>query len=127
MVEVTQADREAAADVLDEVCSLIEHNGIGQVADLIRDGEYDEHPCVQRIAAHRIAERERCARVNCEALKAQMEAQADDTTPSSIQREKGLVWLEGWFDMKAALRAIGEPGLVELAGTAKYAQHGREG
>ena len=63
MVEVTQADREAAADVLDEVCSLIEHNGIGQAADLIRDGEYDEHPCVQRIAAHRIAERERCARV----------------------------------------------------------------
>lgn len=63
MVEVTQADREAAADVLDEVCSLIDHNGIGQVADLIRDGEYDEHPCVQRIAAHRLAERERCARV----------------------------------------------------------------
>jgi hypothetical protein len=30
-------------------------------------------------------------------LISQMEAQADDDTPSSIQREKGLVWLEGWF------------------------------
>ena len=102
MVEVTQADREATADVLDEVCSFTDHNGIGQVADLIRDGDYDEHPCVQRIAAHRIAERERCAWVNYDALKAQMEAQADDTTPSSIHRGKGLVWLEGWFDLSAA-------------------------
>ena len=38
-------------------------------------------------------------------LEAQMEAQADDTTPSSIQRAKGLVWLEGWFDLSAAVRS----------------------
>ncbi len=35
--------REAAADVLDEISELLSHDGIGQVADLIRDGEYDEH------------------------------------------------------------------------------------
>lgn len=32
----------------------------------------------------------------------QMEMQADDTTPSSIQRDKGLTWLEGWFDLDSA-------------------------
>lgn len=38
-----------------------------------------------------------------EALQAQMEEQSDDITPSSVQRDKGLVWLEGWFDISAAL------------------------
>jgi len=40
------------------------------------------------------------------ALNLQMEAQADDLTPSSVQREKGLFWLEGWFDLKAAIAAL---------------------
>lgn len=38
-----------------------------------------------------------------EALLKQMDEQADDNTPSSIQRDRGLVWLEGWFDLAAAL------------------------
>lgn len=55
MVEVTQEDRDAAADILDEISSLTQDDGIGQVADLIRDGEYDEHDTVQRTARHRQA------------------------------------------------------------------------
>lgn len=50
-VVVTQSARIGAADLLDELSSLLDHNGIGQVADLIRDGEYDEHEAVQAIAA----------------------------------------------------------------------------
>ena len=59
-VTVEQCDRDAAADILDEIASLTQNDGIGQVADLIRDGEYDEHDTVLRVARHRIAERERC-------------------------------------------------------------------
>jgi len=59
MVEVTQADRKAAADILDVISSLLDHVGIGQVADLIRDGEYDEHDVMPIIARHRIAERDK--------------------------------------------------------------------
>lgn len=40
---VTQEARKAAADLLDEVSSLLGDTGIGQVAVLIRDGKYDEH------------------------------------------------------------------------------------
>ena len=29
----------------------------------------------------------------------------DENLPSSIARERGLVWLEGWFDLSAALSA----------------------
>lgn len=44
------------------------------------------------------------------ALAAQMDAQtdADCMVPSSIQRGKGLVWLEGWFDLAAAMPAASE-------------------
>ena len=52
---LTQDDRDAAADILDEISSLTQDDGIGQVADLIRDGEYDEHDTVQRTARHRQA------------------------------------------------------------------------
>ena len=52
---MTQEDRNAAADILDEISSLTQNDGIGQVADLIRDGEYDEHDTVQRTARHRQA------------------------------------------------------------------------
>ena len=55
MVEVTQADRLLVADILDEVSDLLDHTGIGQVADLIRDGEYDEHDCVVIATHHRVA------------------------------------------------------------------------
>lgn len=58
MTDVTDADRKAAADMLDEISNLLDHNGIGQVADLIRDGEYDEHEATQAFARHR-AETER--------------------------------------------------------------------
>lgn len=59
MAEVLQCDRDAAADILDEIASLIQDDGIGQVADLIRDGEYDDHHTVAQVAAHREAERDR--------------------------------------------------------------------
>lgn len=52
-VIVTQEDREAAADVLDEISALLDHVGIGQVADLIRDGEYDEHDVMPYFSAFR--------------------------------------------------------------------------
>lgn len=42
-------------------------------------------------------------------LDRQMDQQADDTTPSSIQRDKGLIWLEGWFDIPAAIAALTTP------------------
>lgn len=54
-ITITDADREAAANLLDEVSNLLDHVGIGQVADLIRDGEYDEHEAVQAFARHRLA------------------------------------------------------------------------
>jgi len=54
-VAIEQCDRDAAADLLDEVSSLLDHVGIGQVADLIRDGEYDEHEATLAFARHRTA------------------------------------------------------------------------
>jgi hypothetical protein len=39
-----------------------------------------------------------------EALEKQIEGQ-DEMLPNSIARERGLVWLEGWFDLPAALGA----------------------
>lgn len=50
MIEITQAVRDAAADLLDELSSILDHNGIGQVADLIRDSEYDDHEAVKAFA-----------------------------------------------------------------------------
>ncbi len=50
-----------------------------------------------------------CERV-ARALTEQMECQADDTTPSSIQRNKGMVWLEGWFDIPAAIKQESDNG-----------------
>ena len=55
MVEVTREDRLLVADILDKVSDLLDHTGIGQVADLIRDGEYDEHDCVVIATHHRVA------------------------------------------------------------------------
>ncbi|WDA37821.1 hypothetical protein [Sphingobium sp. YC-XJ3] len=53
-VTVEQGDRLAAADLLDELSSLLDHVGIGQVADLIRDGEYDEHEATEAFARFRL-------------------------------------------------------------------------
>ena len=50
MIEITQAVRDAAADLLDELSSILDHNGIRQVADLIRDSEYDDHEAVKAFA-----------------------------------------------------------------------------
>ena len=52
---ITQADRDAAADLLHEVAGLVGHNGLGQVADLIRDGEYDDHVATETMYQHRIS------------------------------------------------------------------------
>ena len=41
-------------------------------------------------------------------LNEQMEAEQDEYTPSSVQRERGLIWLSGWFDLRAALAAVKE-------------------
>ena len=53
---------------------------------------------MEAYAAEKVAEAIR-------ALETQMEDQADDTTPSSIHRQNGKVWLEGWFDFPKALAA----------------------
>lgn len=45
------------------------------------------------------------AELLAKALQAQMDAQDDDSfnLPSSIHREQGRIWLEGWFDLNAAI------------------------
>lgn len=71
MTGVTQGDRDRAAGLLDEISALIDHVGIGQVADLIRDGEYDEHEATLAFAAHRIAAIEEQREEEAEALAVQ--------------------------------------------------------
>ena len=56
MVEVTHADRKAAARLVSKMGDTIR-------ALNITCGNLDDAPEVQAFAAHRIAERERCARV----------------------------------------------------------------
>lgn len=48
-------------------------------------------------------------------LQSQMERRADDDTPTSICREKGLIWLEGWFDIPAAINAMSGWRYIETA------------
>lgn len=62
-------------------------------------------------------------------LDRQMEAQADDTTPSSIQRQRGLVWLEGWFDLAAIIPIVADWQRERDAGIAlsKYDPRNRNG
>src|SRR3546814_20339960 len=54
-LRIEQCDRDAAADLLDELSGLLDHNGLGQVADLIRDGEYDDQEATSAFARHRLA------------------------------------------------------------------------
>ncbi len=51
-MKVSERARTAAADLLDELSNLLDHNGIGQVADLIRLGDYDEHAAVEAFARY---------------------------------------------------------------------------
>jgi hypothetical protein len=44
------------------------------------------------------------------ALNAQMENDEVQQLPSSLCRERGLVWLEGWFDLSAALSELPKTG-----------------
>lgn len=78
VVVVTQEARKAAADLLDEVSSLLGDTGIGQVADLIRDGEYDEHDATLAFARF---ERDILARSRSE---------AGGTIPADHPLAKGL-------------------------------------
>ena len=41
------------------------------------------------------------------ALLAQLMEDQDEGLPSSVARDRGLVWLDGWFDLRAALSAAG--------------------
>lgn len=88
-VTVTEADRTTAADVLDEISALLDHVGIGQVADLIRDGEYDEHDIMPYIAAHRHA-------AMLEGVRLGLEAGAGPLDDVGIEIEDALV-SEGIF------------------------------
>lgn len=60
MVEVTQADREAAADAY-HTCYEDVLNSAWM--DALIAGKHDDDPLVRAFAANRLAERERCARV----------------------------------------------------------------
>lgn len=86
MVEVTQADK----------------------AEAIRYWGNDNPPIELQaaFARHRIAVLEEAAASLRSNLLLQMEERDDDDTPSSIQRGKGLVWLDGWFDLAAAIRVL---------------------
>ena len=48
------------------------------------------------------------------ALQAQEEDETVQQLPSSMCRERGLVWLSGWFDLSAAISAIPIPATGEL-------------
>lgn len=87
----SQRAREAAANILDAVSSLLSHEGIGQVADLIRDGEYDEHEVTSIVAQFEAETLERAAKV-CEAraavYKSKQADKADDFENTLNEWEK---------------------------------------
>lgn len=62
---IVQVDRDAASDWFALTNSLgIDHTG-KRFEEALRDGSYDDdnHPLVQAFASHRLAERERCAKL----------------------------------------------------------------
>ena len=61
-----------------------------QIAELVAARPAPAEDAVERVAA---------------SLAQQMEEQ-DEHLPSSLARERGLVWLDGWFDLRAALAAM---------------------
>lgn len=54
---MTQADRDAAADC------VVATTGNSFGVQIMRDGVEDEHPLIQALARHRIAERDRCVAI----------------------------------------------------------------
>lgn len=78
--------------------SIAENAMVGSsIADLLNDTETLR---LAAIAACEAGEREREIVL---ALEKQMENEEVQNLPSSLCRERGLVWLEGWFDFHAAL------------------------
>ena len=109
-LEVTAAERLLVADILDEVSNILDHNGIGQVADLIRDGEYDEHDCVTIAARHRLA-----TRTPDPTPVAWMYSNADDLTPNISSERWHNSEEQGWTEtpLYAHPPAVPADGLVE--------------
>jgi hypothetical protein len=77
---------------------------LAQASDFVRAGDY-------RMAYFKLSEAygKLSATVNVDALREALEKQMNEhdeevqCLPSSVLRERGLVWLEGWFDLAAAL------------------------
>lgn len=122
MVEVTQADREAAWPHTPVMY------GPKDKASWMA-GNYDNYAgIILAFARHRInalrsladdqAMVEQAARAMC---------REGGFDPNEIMPNDGQRWRYYVPAVQAALRAIGEPGLVELERVTKYAQHGREG
>ncbi|WP_062770359.1 hypothetical protein [Sphingopyxis terrae] len=84
--EVTQPARNAAADLLHEVGCLLGDDGIGQVADLIRDGEYDDHDATLAFAKF---ERETIARLTAQSGEGRSGAGEDD---AGIAEKLAMRW-----------------------------------
>jgi len=113
---VTESDRIATADLLDEISSLLDHVGIGQVADLIRDGEYDEHEAVSYFTSHRLqsvaaataakdaeiaelAQAVRCIMARCEAL--------EDEAYNGIANDRDKTHASGfWCGQKSTAKSL---------------------
>lgn len=95
MAEVTQADREAwiAYEDFD-----------GAYADKIRRGEQDTVAGLVAFALHRTEAVKPLVEALTAALERQMQAYQGSLDP--LQRDGGLVWLEGWFDIGTALRSV---------------------
>lgn len=112
MVEVTEDDIQAVKAFHDasarHVLTALKGKSIGEAMG----ANNTSHPIYQAFAQHRtnalraLADDPAMVERVVQNMKQQMENE-DENTPSSIQRGKGLVWLEGWFDMAAVLRAIG--------------------
>ena len=125
MVEITQADREAAEDAYHTCYEDVPNSAW---MDALIAGKHDDDPLVRAFARHRInalrsladdqAMVEQAARAMC---------REGGFDPNEIMPNDGQRWRYYVPAVQAALRAIGEPGLVELDRVTKYAQHGREG
>lgn len=108
---VSEAARQAAADVLDEISALLDHVGIGQVADLIRDGEYDEHDVMPIFARFESAIRadqvERDAKV-AEEFAAAIGTQKSHPKPLPIDTNEGWRRVQdAALDIATAIRQKG--------------------
>lgn len=55
MTAITQAMRNLAADILEEIGSDLSHNKLFETAELIREGKYDKHSVVSIISRFKAA------------------------------------------------------------------------